>query len=101
MISLNLLNFIHSAQFLRRKKRPKLAFWLFFANETDHLHFLAYIFSKIQYDKDNEDDKGDEDDGDEENEWSAKPITALSNDSGRSRGTKLQVRPLGKISLFR
>ena len=38
----------------------------------------------------------DDQDSDEEDEWSAKPITALSNDSGRSRGTKLQVRPLGK-----
>ena len=38
----------------------------------------------------------DDQDSDEEEEWSAKPITALSNDSGRSRGTKLQVRPLGK-----
>ena len=69
------------------------------------MKMIIYTFSvhffKIQYDKDDEDDKGDEDDGDEENEWSAKPITALSNDSGRSRGTKLQVRPLGKISLFR
>ena len=60
------------------------------------IYTFSVHFFKIQYDKDDEDDKGDEDDGDEENEWSAKPITALSNDSGRSRGTKLQVRPLGK-----